>query len=151
MPLYKLEEHEGRCVYLHEDWSVPTSLPTCNQSAIACLIKTVMSRSLLQAPLRLCCLLQGMSLGIGLAGTVVSAISFLTCWLRPLGPSHVKTVDEAAPEALAYFLLSSIIVAAAIVTYYVFFRHPFVKRHLQPQGTTHCTHPSCCCNQPGHT
>ncbi len=79
-------------------------------------------------------MVQGMSLGIGLAGTVVSAISFLTCWLRPVGVSHVKTVDEAAPEALSYFLLSSIIIAAAIVTYHVFFRHPFVKQHLQPQG-----------------
>jgi hypothetical protein len=77
-----------------------------------------------------------MSLGMGLAGTVVSAISFLTCWLRPVGPSHVKTVEEAAPEALSYFVLSSIIIAAAIVTYYVFFRHPFVKQHLQPQGET---------------
>ena len=81
-------------------------------------------------------MLQGMSLGMGLAGTVVSAISFLTCWLRPVGPSHVKTVEEAAPEALSYFVLSSIIIAAAIVTYYVFFRHPFVKQHLQPQGET---------------
>lgn len=93
-----------------------------------------MISTLLQAELKLCCLLQGLSLGIGLAGTVVSAISFVTCWLRPVGSIHVKTVDEAAPEALSYFLLSSIIIAAAIVTYYVFFRHPFVKRHLRPQG-----------------
>ena len=71
---------------------------------------------------------------MGLAGTVVSAISFVTCWLWPAGASHTKTVDEAAPEALSYFVISSVIIAAAIVTYDIFFRQPFVKQHLQPEG-----------------
>ena len=71
---------------------------------------------------------------MGLAGTVVSAISFVTCWLWPVGASHAKTVDEAAPEALSYFVISSVIIAAAIVTYEVFFRQPFVKQHLHPEG-----------------
>ena len=71
---------------------------------------------------------------MGLAGTAVSAISFVTCWLWPAGASHVKTVDEAAPEALSYFVTSAVIIAAAIVTYDIFFRQPFVKQHLQPEG-----------------
>ena len=71
---------------------------------------------------------------MGLAGTVVSSISFVTCWLWPVGAAHAKTVDEAAPEALSYFVISSVIIAAAVVTYDVFFRQPFVKQYLQPEG-----------------
>ena len=57
----------------------------------------------------------------------------------------MKTVDEAAPEALSYFVISSVIIAAAIVTYDIFFRQPFVKQHLQPEGepsskATPCPH-----------
>ena len=49
------------------------------------------------------CSLQGMSLGIGLSGTAVSAISFLTLWGVPRGPGPPSPA-QVAPAAFAYFL-----------------------------------------------
>ena len=49
------------------------------------------------------CALQGMSLGLGLSGFFVSAISFITLWWCPPASHHRKTPAEAAPEAFGYF------------------------------------------------
>ncbi|CAL8462533.1 g2066 [Coccomyxa elongata] len=76
---------------------------------------------------------QGMSLGIGLSGVGVAAISFVTLWWSHPAHHHVKTPAEVAPEAFSYFVLSSIIIAAAVVTYFVFFRMSFVRHHRQPE------------------
>ena len=81
--------------------------------------------------------MQGMSLGIGMSGFLVAIISFVTIWWVPPADrsgSHVKTPAEAAPEAFLYFVLSSITIAAAIVTYFIFFRMRYVRAHRQPQG-----------------
>ena len=90
-----------------------------------------------------------MSLGIGMSGFLVAIISFVTIWWVPPADrsgSHVKTPAEAAPEAFLYFALSSITIAAAIVTYFVFFRMKYVRAHRQPQGAcSRCEfHNSCC-------
>ncbi|EIE23913.1 hypothetical protein COCSUDRAFT_62444 [Coccomyxa subellipsoidea C-169] len=76
---------------------------------------------------------QGMSLGIGLSGVGVASISFLTLWWSHPSMKHAKTPEEIAPEAFSYFLLSSLIIAAAVVTYFIFFRMPFVRHHRQPE------------------
>lgn len=81
------------------------------------------------------CALQGMSLGIGLSGLIVSAISFITLWWCPPAAKHLKTPAEAAPEAFGYFLLSSIIIVAGIVTYFMYFRTAYVIWHRRPKGT----------------
>jgi hypothetical protein len=79
-----------------------------------------------------------MSLGIGLSGFLVAIISFLTIWWVPpaehAATAHSKTPAEAAPEAFLYFTLSSVTIAAAVVTYFTFFRMRYVKAHRQPQG-----------------
>lgn len=80
--------------------------------------------------------LQGMSLGIGLSGVGVASISFVTLWWSHPPHHHMKTPAEVAPEAFSYFVLSSIIIAAAVVTYFIFFRMSFVKKHRQPEGGT---------------
>lgn len=80
--------------------------------------------------------LQGMSLGIGLSGVGVAAISFVTLWWSHPAHHHIKTPAEVAPEAFSYFVLSSVIIAAAVVTYFVFFRMSFVRHHRQPEGGT---------------
>jgi hypothetical protein len=74
-----------------------------------------------------------MSLGIGLSGVGVSLISFVTLWWSPATAAQ-KTPAQVAPEAFSYFVLSSVIIAAAVVTYLVFFRMSFVRHHTQPQG-----------------
>ncbi|KAK9906501.1 hypothetical protein WJX75_002983 [Coccomyxa subellipsoidea] len=76
---------------------------------------------------------QGMSLGIGLSGVGVASISFLTLWWAHPSMDHAKTSAEIAPEAFSYFLLSSLIILAAVITYFIFFRMPFVRHHRQPE------------------
>jgi hypothetical protein len=75
-----------------------------------------------------------MSLGIGLSGVSVALISFATLWWSPPTAAHEKTPAEVAPEAFSYFLLSSVVIAAAVVTYIVFFRTRFVHHHTRPHG-----------------
>lgn len=75
-----------------------------------------------------------MSLGIGLSGVGVSLISFVTLLCSPATAAQVKTPAQVAPEAFSYFLLSSVVIGAAVVTYLVFFRTSFVRHHTQPQG-----------------
>ena len=82
---------------------------------------------------------QGMSLGIGLSGVGVASISFLTLWWAHPSMDHAKTSAEIAPESFSYFLLSSLIILAAVVTYFIFFRMPFVRHHRQPEGELHVT------------
>ena len=83
-----------------------------------------------------------MSLGLGLSGFLVSAMSFITLWWCPPAAHHRKTPAEAAPEAFGYFALSCVIIAAGIVTYFIYFRTAFVKWHRRPKGTAFCAGPS---------